>query len=203
MAQVTMELRNLIQMGFDLFDFDYEFDDPIVKQQIQDDVINYFYDYEIGSETPDMFKRKFQGKWSRIIGYYNKLHNTALLSYNPLINYRMSEAMDQLSTQKSDIKTNNSGSTNSSSQSTASDYPQQSISGTDYASGSSEGSGESSSTDTAAQLGQVDNSSEYSKTIEGLTGISHQDLINKERENLLRISDMIINEMKNSFILLY
>ena len=99
MAQVTVELRKLLQLNnFDLFDFNYQFDDPIFKKQIEQAVIDYYYNYEIGVETPAEFKRRFEAKWLSIIDYYNQLYNTTLLTYNPLINYKLTEALDQLAT---------------------------------------------------------------------------------------------------------
>ena len=99
MAQVTVELRKLLQLNsFELFDFPYQFDDQKFKSQLEQSVIDYYYNYEIGTETPDEFKRRFQAKWLSFIDYYNLLYNTTLLSYNPLINYKMTEAMEQLAT---------------------------------------------------------------------------------------------------------
>ena len=99
MAQVTVELRKLLQLNnFELFDFPYEFDDPKFRAQIEQSVIDYYYNYEIGTETPDEFKRRFQAKWLSFIDYYNLLYNTTLLTYNPLINYKMTEALEQLAT---------------------------------------------------------------------------------------------------------
>ena len=99
MAQVTVELRKLLQLNdFELFDFPYQFDDQKFKSQLEQSVIDYYYNYEIGTETPDEFKRRFQAKWLSFIDYYNLLYNTTLLSYNPLINYKMTEALEQLAT---------------------------------------------------------------------------------------------------------
>ena len=99
MAQVTVELRKLLQLNnFELFDFPYNFDDVNFKKQLEQSVIDYYYNYEIGTETPDEFKRRFEAKWLSIIDYYNQMYNTTLLTYNPLINYKLTEALDQLAT---------------------------------------------------------------------------------------------------------
>ena len=99
MAQVTVELRKLLQLNdFNLFDFEYQFDDLNFKQQIEQSVIEYYYSYEIGVETPQEFKRRFQAKWLSFIDYYNQIYNTTLLTYDTLINYKLTEALDQLAT---------------------------------------------------------------------------------------------------------
>ena len=296
MAQVTVELRKLLQLNdFELFDFEYQFDDLNFKQQIEQSVIDYYYSYEIGTETPNEFKRRFQAKWLSFIDYYNQLYNTTLLTYNPLINYKLVEALDQLATTntlqdstsnttatgmtdtegtENTTQTNSSDSTrtdNLSAQSDStrtdnttsntvdstdgsgnektSDYPQQAIAGGDFLEGekvsstSSDGEstttntgtvantdttvntgtqgtvttsdGDSTNTHSAATTssdssnttgkltGEGTNNTTYEKTIEGITGTSYQDLIAKERQNLLRLIPAIIGELKPLFILVY
>lgn len=355
MATVTVELRELLRNNFELFDFDYEFDDQTFKKEIEDAVIDYYYFHEIGQETPGRFKHRFRSRWLSMIGYYNKLHNTTLLEYNPLINYNMAEALEQLSNSSSsqdvtgnktsnytesmdsdthsiqsgsnttseevdqsttlnntrtDNLTSNTESTRtdnltSTTESTrtdnltsttnstrtdnltteetlnekSSDYPQQPIAGGDFLAaerdntrtqnntgtvtneatttdtgtvdtdttttdtgtvstdttttntGTVEDSGttslhgttstdsETSTTDnttvegnktgeniegmTNNTLKEEDSTMSYEKTIEGLTGKTYQELIQLERENLIRIKSMIINEMKPCFLLVY
>jgi hypothetical protein len=268
MAQTTVELGMLLdRTNFELFDFDYQFDDTNFKAQLEKAVIDFYYDYEIGFETPDMFKRKFKARWLRDIAYYNKLYNTTLLSYNPLINSKMTEALEQLSTTQnqqdsemtntSNGKTTNIGTstinqdvignsatdstatststTNTDSNEKASDYPQQSIAGGDYLSGEkvsdstvintgedvntgtatsdthTEGrttsDNEAVSTDNSTNIGLVTGTgttnTDYTKTIEGLTGTTYQELVMKERQTILRIMDMVIQELKPCFILVH
>ena len=296
MAQVTVELRKLLELNdFELFDFDYQFDDLKFKQQIEQSVIDYYYSYEIGTETPTEFKRRFQAKWLTFIDYYNQIYNTTLLTYNPLINYKLTEALDQLATTSAlqdstttstangqsntngtdtTEQTNNTNSTrtdNLTAQSDStrtdnttsntvdssdgtgnektSDYPQQAIAGGDFLEGervsttSSEGestttntgtvtnadttvntgtqgtvtssTGDSTNTHSAATTSSDSanttgtltsngtNNTNYEKTIEGITGTSYQDLIAKERQNILRLIPAIINELKPLFILVY
>ena len=296
MAQVTVELRKLLQMNsFELFDFDYQFDDLKFKHQIEQSVIDYYYSYEIGTETPQEFKRRFQAKWLTFIDYYNQIYNTTLLTYDPLINYKLTEALDQLATsnntQNSVTDTTSNGTTtqegtdvlnqttttdstrtdNLTSQNDTtrtdnlksvvsntsegsgnektSDYPQQAIAGGDYLEGEKTSTTSTSGTNTTDNTGTQKNSgttlntgtqtnagtgsnnstttsdntsvsedsanttgtlttngtnnTNYEKTIEGITGTSYQELIAKERQNILRLIPAIINELKPLFILVY
>lgn len=235
MAQVTMELRDLMNTDFELFDFNYEVDDPNFKMNLEQAITDYYWTYEIGFETPDLFKHKFQTTFTRIISYYNKLYNTTLLEYNPLINSKMSEALEQLS-QTTNTENNTSNTTltgNTTSDNTTvtdqtttddgntknSDYPQQAIGSSDYLAAEStttntnqldatntsqttaSNTDESDTTDVRNATGQNDTS--YTKTIEGLTGITYQELINLERQNILRLTAQIIDELKHCFILIY
>lgn len=271
MAEATLELRHLLQSDFELFDFDYEFDDPTFKKELEQAVIDYYYFHEIGQETPDLFKHRFKTRWQRMIRYYNKLYNTTLLSYNPLVNYTINEGLNQLAetsnsqdgtttsnvsgstTSKNnttsntdttgntlttdDTQTTTQGTTDSNSKEVSSDYPQQDISTGDFLSGARTSDATSSNNSTSKNTGtvNVDNSSNsqgetestgsttskddgtvtnelvsrgttnsnYEKTIEGLTGTTYQTLVRQERENLTRIIDQIIDEMKASFYLIY
>ena len=296
MAQVTVELRKLLQLNsFELFDFPYQFDDQNFKTQLEQSVIDYYYNYEIGAETPDEFKRRFEAKWLSFIDYYNLLYNTTLLTYNPLINYKMTEALEQLATssnnQNSVTDSTNNGTTtqegtdvliqttstdntrtdnltsqndttrtdnlkavvaNSSEGSgneKTSDYPQQPIAGGDFLEGEKTSTTSTSGTNTTDNTGTQKNTgttlntgtqtnagtgkndstttsdntsvsedisnttgtltsngtanTSYEKTIEGLTGTSYQELIAKERQNLIRLIPMVISELKPLFILVY
>ena len=272
MAQVTVELRKLLQLNdFELFDFEYQFDDLKFKKQIEQSVIGYYYSYEIGTETPDEFKRRFQAKWLTFIDYYNQIYNTTLLTYNPLINYKLTEALDQLattnntqnsvsdstsngtttqegtdvlnqttstdSTRTDNMTANTTTTSEGSGNEKTSDYPQQPIAGGDFLEGektsttNSSGTNNTTNTGTQTNAGTGTNNStttsnntsvsedstnttgtltsngtnntNYEKTIEGITGTSYQDLISKERQNILRLIPAIINELKPLFILVY
>lgn len=251
MAQVTVELRTLLKNGFKLFDFDYEFDDKKMAKKLEQAVIDHYAFYEIGQETPDRFKHVFRTRWLSAISYYNELHNTTLLKYNPLINYNMSEALEKLSQSSSNTSSTSnedveSSTTDHTEQNTVnsntrtddltttsttdeqlSDYPQQPIAGGDYLSGARQIDNSTTNTGTVQDQGtsdtesdsnttgsattareedqqtKTDSNEQYEKTIEGLTGKTYQELIQLERENILRISRMLIEEMKPCFILVH
>lgn len=210
MARLTVELRHLLETDFELFDFEYEFDDKKFARELEQAVIDYYYFSEIGQPTPDKFKHVFKSRWLSMIGYYNQLHNTTLLKYNPLINYKMSEALEELRQSSNQIEQNEqtttTGNIQSENEEQTSDYPQQPIGG-DYLSGARESNTRSNSEDNTESERRssqdVTDNRNYEKTIEGLTGISYQELIQKERENLIRIKQMVIEELKPCFILVY
>lgn len=210
MARITVELRHLLQTDFELFDFDYEFDDKQFAKELEQAVIDYYYFSEIGQSTPDRFKHVFRSRWLSMIGYYNQLHNTTLLKYNPLINYKMEEALQELRQSSNQTEQNEqittAGNIQSENEEQTSDYPQQPIGG-DYLSGARESNTRSNSEDNTESESHssqnITDNRNYQKTIEGLTGITYQELIQKERENLIRIKQMVIQELKPCFILTY
>lgn len=204
MAQVTVELGDLLNNTyFRLFDFNYTFSDLKFKKELEQAVIDHYYFYEIGQETPDAFKHRFRTRWLRIIGGYNDLYNTTLLKYDILSNYSVSEAIEQLNTSNNTQDTTGNSSSYSDSNSQGSDYPQQPIAGGDYLSDANKTTVDSEINDTTKSVGSTTAEMEYQKKIEGLTGSTYPDLIKKHRDNIINIKDMIIQEMKPCFILVH
>lgn len=210
MAQVTVELRNLLKTDFELFDFDYHFDDKEFKKELEQAVIDYYYFYEI-CDMPDRFKHYFKSRWLRMIGGINELYNTTLIKYDILSNYSLTEALEQISinTRESNKSTDSTGNTQMSSNSTSksSDYPQQPLAGGDYLAEESNTVVDSRSSDSANTKENTtahdESNMTYRKTIEGITGTSYPELIAKHRENIINIKQMVIDEMKPCFILVY
>lgn len=203
MAQVTVELRNLLKTDFELFDFDYPFDDRQFAKELEQAVIDHYYFYEIGSETPDQFKHRFKSRWLSMIGYYNELHNTTLLKYDLLSNYSLTEAVEQLNTTNSTQDTTGTSSSSSDSNSKGSEYPQQPIAGGDFLSDETRTTVDSEVHDTTKLVGSSTEEQTYQKKIEGLTGTSYPELIQKHRDSLIRIKKMVIEELKPCFILVH
>lgn len=203
MAQVTVELRNLLKTNFELFDFDYPFDDKEFAKELEQAVIDYYYFYEIGSPTPDQFKHRFKRRWLSMINYYNELHNTTLLKYDLLSNYSLTEAVEQLNTSNTTQDTSGTSSSYSDSNSKGSDYPQQPIAGGDFLSDETRTTVDSEVNDTTKVVGSSTQKETYQKKIEGLTGITYPELIQKHRDSLIRIKQMVIEELKPCFILVH
>lgn len=230
MAQTTIELRHLLQLTdmngvpFELFDFDYQIDDLQWKAELERAVIDYFYFYEIGQETPDRFKHVFKRRWLQMIGYYNKLHNIDLIEFDPLITYKMTESysgqaiakqiakMEQASSNYQDMNKNVNG--NNSETVKVSDYPQQVI-GSGYQAGETQRTASEASTDrtTASTTDnqKADNTIDdtkndtYTKTTEGFTGRGYNSVsvLRDYMDSIIRLTGQVIDEMKPCFMLIY
>lgn len=224
MAIVTIELRNLMKTkNFNLWDFDLGIDDPLFESRLKETIENYFYFNEIGSETPDRFKHRFQSKLKLILPYYNNLYNTTLLDFDPLINYKMEELFIEEGdegvisniTGSSDSVSDNKviGSESSQNDLTETDYPQHSQITSDIPSGKTQNKGTGTTTQNTDSSYNENTSSKtnqnktlnknYSKVVEGVTGQSYSSLIKEYRENIINIEKMILNELKSLFILIY
>lgn len=203
LAQVTVELRHLLETDFELFDFDYDFVDPEFKKELEQAVIDHYYFHEIGQETPERFKQRFKSRWLRMIGRINELYKTTLLEYDILSNHSISETMDQLQTSDSTQDTTGNSTTHSDSNTKGSDYPQQPIAGGDFLSNETQSQVDSEVNDTTSIVGSTKNENNYTRKTEGMTGSTYPDLIRKHRENIINIKAMVIEELKPCFILVY
>lgn len=106
MASYTMELREIIEQAtqFDddlsyqeriekgkknLFDFKYPIFDEDYRNVFETNFIKHFYMREIGFETDGLFKFRLD-TWLNInMPYFNKLYESELLKFDPLINSKM------------------------------------------------------------------------------------------------------------------
>lgn len=78
MATYTMELRTLIDdCGYRIFD-DYAFytDDAKVKKEFEKIFIETYYFHEIGFESPERFKWMLKARLNLIMPYYSQLYQT-------------------------------------------------------------------------------------------------------------------------------
>lgn len=91
MAKYTMELRALIEAGYNIFDDSWTTFIPEHKAELCDKIIRRYYFNEIGAETPDRFKHYLNEQLARIMPRMNKLYETELMSIYPLYNYIMEE----------------------------------------------------------------------------------------------------------------
>lgn len=191
MAQVTVELRTLLDIeDFELFDFDYGINDPVWKEEFEELFKNYYYFYEIGAETADRFKHNLKTRLQTIMPYYNQLYDTTLMDIDPLLNYRVKELYQE------DQHANSSSTSNTTNESTRTDYPQHSDIKQDIPT-EKLGNIDSNEINSSGESGR-----NYEKLVEGLQG-NPNELLQQYRENIININHQLIRECKDLFILVY
>lgn len=82
MAKYTIELRELVENGYEIFDFDYPFYEPYQKNRFEETFINYYYFYEIGAETITRWKHMLKTQLNLLYTKYEQLYYTILRSQN-------------------------------------------------------------------------------------------------------------------------
>ena len=88
--QESLSYKEKIEIGrTKLFDFDYPIFDLSYKKVFETHIIRKFYNREIGFETEGLFKFNLE-TWLNInMPYYNRLFESEMLEYDPLINSEM------------------------------------------------------------------------------------------------------------------
>jgi len=183
--------------NFEVFDFEYPIIDMAWKEQFEKSFIDYYYFYEIGSETIDRWKHTLKARLNKIMPYYNELYKTTLFEIDPLITQRLTETIAD-STETTNASTNIQTSADDAS-TNESDYPQTSPT-TDIP--SRRVGTEATGTTEINSNGSGDVTRDYSRIIEGFSG-NQSELIKAYRANILNITSMLIDDLKTLFILVY
>lgn len=73
MAFYTVQIRSLYESGFDFGLKNYPIWDESKRDWLNQSIINHYYEYEIGYETPGIFKFKLNVKMSEVMPYLNPI----------------------------------------------------------------------------------------------------------------------------------
>ena len=115
-TEVTVTLGDLIESGFNLFNFPYDYNrrefawdivpdgdgyklhktllDKDFKAEFEEKVIEHFYTKQIGYETPGRFRRAFRARLREIMPTYNNTFRSLMLmdvQDDPMESYRLTE----------------------------------------------------------------------------------------------------------------
>lgn len=98
MGKYTLELGELLDMGFPLWDFNYPIFDEDYRKELENKITNHFWFDEIGQETPERFKQRLESKLNVIMPYYNQRYRSTLLKFDPLSTYVYKESFNRRQT---------------------------------------------------------------------------------------------------------
>ncbi len=94
MAKYTLELRQIVESkNLKVFDFDYNFYDNDLKQNFEQKFIDHYYFNEIGFETIARFKQRLKARLNVIMPYYKQLYQTELASKD--INFMLNKDLKE------------------------------------------------------------------------------------------------------------
>lgn len=204
MATYTIDLYTLLKdEKFKLFDFDYNFYSDEAKQDFEEKFINRYMFDEIGSETVARFKHYLKEKLDRIYPYYKQLYQTELRCMKDDIDFMLNKDLRETETIKGSNTSNSKTQANSTTLNKES-YLDNGNASLELSEGnmtgisSSEGNGITDSTQ--------DGENEQTRTLlsQGNIGItSSAELLEKWRNVLINIDEMIIEECRDLFMMLY
>lgn len=224
MARYTIELRNVIAM-FDentvkSWFSDYELSDYLddeeiaviaergvwSKDKLAQAILDHYYMYEIGFETPALFKHQAKVLMRELMEEKAPLLYSAAIKYDPLVNVNFTEEFHRTSDNSSSSQS--SSTSNGSGLTVNSDTPQGQISKTSILAGnyaSSTGANETENTISDESSNSGTGSEDYTKTTKGNSGVSatSQKMIEQYRQNIIMINRDIIKDMGSLFMGIY
>jgi hypothetical protein len=180
------EIRTGILATYPLFDESH-------RGELNQKIIDHYWNQEIGQETVSMFRLALRRKLNEIMPLYNQQYEISAIKFNQLETVRVSNAGTSKSDSTSDAK----------SRVVAQQYPQTRLAGNaDYATNGQDtvsetaATGESNDTSTVAQRGTGDN------VTTGFQGNAAM-MILQYRQSLVNVDMMIIDELNELFMLIW
>ena len=202
MSSYTVELRQLIQNGYDIGLKDYPIFDESYRETLNNKIITHYWMREIGAETAGLFKLYLNRTMDEIMPYYNQLYRSTQLDFDPLNAYNYTETNMELENVESDgTRTDTADG-----KSLYSDTPQGLLDNGAIADGkylTSATLNDSSASSTANNLQKRDRN--FEKKVRGNMYHNLSELLKDYRETFLNIDMEIINnpEIQNCFMKLY
>lgn len=197
------------------------------REELCTKILRHYYMREICAETSALWKLWLNERMAEIMPYYNQLYQSASLKYDPLIDVDYKTVHDRNAegtTQgQTDSNSNNTRSDNFKTDSTDngknlySDTPQGALAGVEngnYLTNATLTEGKATQTNTGTQTnastaqasnsGSFDNTEHYTESVKGKrNGQTYQKMIMEYRETIINIDSMIINELKDLFIMIW
>ena len=224
MARYSIELRNVIMMFGEQtvksWFTDYELSDYLTdeeiavitargtwsKEKLAQQILDHYYMYEIGFETPALFKHQAKVLMRELMEEKAPLIYSASIEYDPLVNVDFTETFNRTS---SNSGQSSSSSTNEGSGLTVnSNTPQGQISKASILAGTyatSTGANETENTITDTSSNQGSGTEAYTRRTKGNSGVSAtaQKMIEQYRQNIIMINRDIIKDISSLFMSVY
>ena len=199
MSKYTITIKNLMKNHFDFGLQDYPIFDENYRNTLNENILYYYYEDEIGFETPELFKVYLNRTMNRIMSYYNNLYTAQLnlLDSGIFNNVNLQESSSR------NLDTNSRSSSNSKGKGLYQDTPQGQISMTEfddqhYATNLTLNNNESSDNTIGNSIDT------YLRNIRGNNGNRYPvELLNEVRKNLMNIDELIIDELQDLFMGIY
>ena len=201
MAKYTTTIKTLIDNNFDFGLKSYPIFDENYRDTLNNNILNHYYENEIGFETAPLFRFYLNQKLNEIMPYYNELYKVQkkLIDENLLLNnVNLTEQLTGSNT----TETSSTSQSSNNGKNLFQDTPQGQISQTDI-------DNQTWATNLTLNKNDIEDESsatgsgtnEYLKTIIGNNGGKFNiDILNDIKNNLMNIDLMIINELNDLFM---
>ena len=213
MAKYTITIKSLIENNFDFDLQKYPIFDENYRSILNQNILNHYYENEIGFETASLFKFYLNQKMNEIMPYYNTLYTVQkdLINNNNLLNdVNLRESLEGSNTTSTSSSSQSSNQGVSNSKNLFQDTPQGNIPQQDidaqnvYATNITLDNNLTSNNinDSSSSSGSGTNA--YIKNILGNNGKKFNiELLKDLKNNLMNIDLMIINDLNELFMQIY
>lgn len=219
-SQGLDKIDEIINNSWDkIFDFDVDIFDPDYKSVLCKKILMHYYTREIGFETVGLWKLKLRTKLTEIMPYYNKMYESTLLEFDPLVDadYRtIHEGKDNSNTNLNQTTSNSGNKTDNiggNDYSVYSDTPQGAlvnVANETYLTDARKNMYNRQNSSQYTDAGGTNGTTVYSSTDEFVNhvvgkfpGRSYGKMIQEFRESIINVDMLIIRELKDLFMLVW
>jgi len=213
MARYSIELRTIKETAnYNLFDFEYELYDNNLKPLFEEKFFEYFYFDEIGYPTVQRFKHMLKSKLHMIMPYYKQLYETELRTkeIDFMLNKDLTETFvrDLTSNATANSTVESTGSNSGINDGFQANTPQSKLVQDieHYMSSATRDKTSSNYNDNNSSNSSTNNTGREETTLvsKGNIGItSSAELLQKWREVLINIDELIFEDMQDLFMMVY
>ena len=193
MGKYTLTIQEILSNNVNIFDFDYSFYNESHKKGFEKKFVDRFLFDEIGAETVARFKHNLRTMLNEIMPYYTHLYETTIYDYNPTLNYDLQEVIIRdVSNEQEEEGTITDSNKNY-------DTP---INFNGNYKNSPSNINDNENTNNTTRRGLV--SEVHKRNTKGNIGVmTTQDLIMKERDIIINIDKLILEELNILFMGVY
>lgn len=203
MGTFTLTLKQVLEYTDDIGLGNYPIFDETYRDKLNDKIIRHYFLREIGHETIDMFKYQMETKMGEIMPLYNQHYVLGLLEVDPLSTISMHSITEMDSTGNTTGTGTNTSTADAKSRAVASDTPQTELSENgDYASSMQDNISNSTAGGTTTEEQDTTQNGTNDNTVTGYQGHAPQ-LILSARQALVNVDMMVIDELKELFMLIW
>lgn len=203
MNRYSLTIENITHQN-NIFDFEYPFYKEEYRKSFEKKFINKYMFREIGLPTPFQFVHFFKTTLNEIMPYYVELYKTTLYEYDPIMNYDLSEEITSIGGGSSEQFNSNVNTDNSLVKNSDTPNGESNLNNPKNVSDMSASTTDNESTSTSNGT-QKSTNSQTRKTSGNIGVQTTQDMIQKQRDIIINIDEMILNhiEIKSLFMGVY
>lgn len=215
MSNYTLEVRQLIENGLNVFDLPYKFYDDDLKEEFETLFINHYYYHEIGFETVFRFNQRLSSRLNMKYDYYRQLYETQLKAQKIefLLNkdlketfikeiVRETESENQINSEGRSVLNSDNQNKESNLDNGNASLDFDSLTSVSHETGNNVSSENSNATNVnSANVREIEKTENLSQGNIGIT--SSAELLEKWRKVLLNLNELIIEECSDLFMQVY